>query len=178
MDDDKEKVDGKGTGKDSDEESISSYETGHEMFFDEEGEGERQQAPAVPEKEVQGGSSDVSQSTVDANYPSNAAASSAPNGNVNAPRSNTTPAPVPAQAPVRRKSVRMSLQPTFSPTPPALEPDEEVVDKEPWASPVASQNARMHAAATAPASHGVNGSARGGWEMRRGRELDSYWCWC
>jgi hypothetical protein len=81
-------------GKDTDEVSVSSYETGHENPDEEEEEEEGLPPPPPPHDHP---ASDVSASST----------------------STQTPA-----VPARRKSVRVSLQPTFSPTPPAFDDDE------------------------------------------------------
>lgn len=136
----------KAKAKDSDEDSMSSYETGHEMFYDDE-----EEAPEVPAKEE--GGSDVSQSTVEAK-PHTVTANMQVNGAVSTGAEGTT-------APVRRKSVRMSLQPTFSPTPPAIEDDE--VTTEPWGHDSAGNNGH------------ANGSAwemRGGRDEGKDREKE------
>ncbi|KAJ6525090.1 hypothetical protein DFH09DRAFT_1189048 [Mycena vulgaris] len=126
---------GKGKGKavgpssgddDSDDgASISSYETGHETFEDDEGEEtehEEERPPPPPPHEYARGSS---QRGRDYGYgSSDLSASSASTQHGGAPA-----------VPQRRKSVRVSLQPTFSTTPPAIDDDdddEEGARHPPW----------------------------------------------
>lgn len=90
----------------SDVSSISSYETGHEVF-DDEPEPSPPPSPSLPPPPPP------------------------PHDNVSDVSNSTTST---ASPPVRRKSVRMSLPPTFSATPPALdETDEDERERhEPW----------------------------------------------
>jgi len=90
--------------KDTDEASISSYETGHENP-DEEDDDTPPTPP--PHDDHHPAASDLSASTA----------------STQTPTATATPA-------ARRKSVRVSLQPTFSPTPPALDDDDET--RAPW----------------------------------------------
>ena len=112
--------------EDDDTSSISSYETGHEVFDDEP---EPVVPPPPPEKSgPRSTGSDVSSSTLTAF------------GNANGTANGAADANEAIAPPVRRKSVRMSLQPTFSPTPPAVEDDD---DGQLWSGPRTS-NGKAH----------------------------------
>ncbi|KAL1943518.1 hypothetical protein VTO73DRAFT_3963 [Trametes versicolor] len=115
----------------SDVSSISSYETGHEVF-DDEPEPTPPPSPTLPPPPPP------------------------PHDNVSDVSNSTTST---ASPPVRRKSVRMSLPPTFSATPPALdETDEDERERhEPWSR---SSRARG-GSATPRAENAGNGGAWG-----------------
>lgn len=104
----------------SDVSSISSYETGHEVFDDDEPEPSPPPSPSPPPPPPP------------------------PHDNVSDVSNSTTST---ASPPVRRKSVRMSLPPTFSATPPALdETDEDERERhEPW-----SHSSRARGGAATP----------------------------
>ncbi|KIK68461.1 hypothetical protein GYMLUDRAFT_719545 [Collybiopsis luxurians FD-317 M1] len=153
------KASGSGSDSDSDSDlsdaaSISSYETGHEVFAEEEegaaehtvedsgeetetGEGSRAPTPPPHDKHSEYRSPLVSQVTLaNGNAPqdqtSHAGGSgsdvSASTASTETPRTLTNTADTsstPTTPPRRRKSVRVSLQPTFSVTPPAIEDDDE-----------------------------------------------------
>ena len=120
--------------RESDISSISSYETGHEVFDDEPpspadlppeplsapasiavaaAHPDPQPAPPQPHPQPDSHGSDLSNST----------------GSTILTAGGTD------QPPRRRKSVRMSLPPTFSATPPAIEDTDEDEGHAPWASP-------------------------------------------
>jgi hypothetical protein len=110
---------GKGEEKRKEEESdgvsISSYETGHEVFVPDGHEVSRPQSTPNGSANPQVGSSDVSSSV------SGAVQQQPPQPTT---ESESTPRQA-APSPRRRKSVRVSLQPTFSPTPPAIDYDDD-----------------------------------------------------
>ncbi|KAL0571934.1 hypothetical protein V5O48_010024 [Marasmius crinis-equi] len=112
---------------DDDAASISSYETGHEVFVDVGGDGdssggetERENQPLPPP-------------------PPPPPAKINGNGNAIVPESAPQPQPVPQ----RRKSVRVSLKPQFSPTPPAIEDDPEGMVWEVTESPTSTETPRQ-----------------------------------
>ncbi|EEB95088.1 hypothetical protein MPER_06000 [Moniliophthora perniciosa FA553] len=134
----------------SDAASISSYETGHEVFRDDPvfETNISQLSPPPPKKpsppplsnpngllplpdhNPRGNMSDLSASTastevVNQNLAQAQAQAQAQSG---------TSTPDSGSQPRRRKSVRVSLQPTFSPTPPAIEDDEPPPWETSWKS--------------------------------------------
>ncbi|KAJ7276644.1 hypothetical protein C8J57DRAFT_1309950 [Mycena rebaudengoi] len=148
---------GKGKGKaveverDEDEDdaaSISSYETGHEMFDEDGDETEheddrgRAQPPPPPPHDytnVNGnGKGNAQRQSFDSAASSNLIDDYGRGGSdLSASTASTPTSGLPTVgAPQRRKSVRVSLQPTFSATPPAIDEDEDDEDGQnrhaPW----------------------------------------------
>ncbi|KAF8879582.1 hypothetical protein BD779DRAFT_1612878 [Infundibulicybe gibba] len=139
---------GEGEDEGGDGASISSYETGHEAFEigaagESSPEDDLPTTPPPPPPHEQ------------ANNTTSKASNYAPqNGQTpklnHAPPSHTTPAHSEVSVstestdagPRRRKSVRVSLQPTFSPTPPAIDDDDETVDRAPWGGKTNGEVAR------------------------------------
>ncbi|KAJ8091706.1 hypothetical protein PM082_020941 [Marasmius tenuissimus] len=105
---------------DDDAASISSYETGHEVFNGSSGDDtETERGPPTPPPPPPPPSQDKPQAAALPNGIGNG------NGNAITADLYTPSEDSQAQVPRRRKSVRVSLRPTFSPTPPAIEDDEE-----------------------------------------------------
>ncbi|KAJ7472167.1 hypothetical protein FB451DRAFT_1252057 [Mycena latifolia] len=103
--------------------SISSYETGHETFEDEEGEEtehEEEHPPPPPPHEYGVNGGVLHESPIETSGNNLIEDYGYGGSDLSASSASTAPA-----VPQRRKSVRVSLQPTFSATPPAIDEDED-----------------------------------------------------
>ena len=141
-------IKGKGRAMEEDNEesddgaSVSSYETGHEAFYDDEGEEteheQKDHPPPPPPHDDDYQQHHARTATVQnhvvslENHGQNHVINSVQNhGGGSDISASTASSSTPTAPQQRRKSVRVSLQPTFSSTPPALDEDEDV-DHGPW----------------------------------------------
>ena len=141
--------------RESDVSSISSYETGREVFLDDDDEepepGESPPLPPIPLPSSTDGHAHPHAAALqngDAHQQQDGSEVSHSTASTALVAAQAQPEPPP---PRRRKSVRMSLPPTFSATPPAMDDTDEEERRRPWA-PSPSQQQR--------------GGGGGGWGSR------------
>jgi len=136
-------VKGKDIVIEDDVSSISSYETGHEVFYSDADNTDHENEPTSrhwiapassdlqpPQSGSIPGASDISTSTA-----STSTIAPQPRASVNLlGMTQNSVIGSTSTHPQRRKSVRVSLQPTFSPTPPAIDDDDEDEQRKhaPW----------------------------------------------
>lgn len=174
--------------RESDISSISSYETGHEMFDDAPDTPPASSTPDMPPATSSPRASpkpmpplpplqtDVPTHPIDGSEVSQSTESTVHTGPGTESVDHGTGQTQQQQPPRRRKSVRMSLPPTFSATPPAIDDTDEDDGHAPWSAARghksgagnghANPRAGAHAAAHSPKQNGAAGGGGGGWGTR------------